>query len=59
MDNLSFMGNVLHVYYSPEFETVDETREKLNQRRMEVAARLKLYEKQKGVFVFAANRKQT
>uniref|UniRef100_A0A915JT65 RNA-binding protein 48 n=1 Tax=Romanomermis culicivorax TaxID=13658 RepID=A0A915JT65_ROMCU len=30
MDNYSFMGNVLHVCYAPEYENLDETRLKLS-----------------------------
>ncbi|XP_049796820.1 RNA-binding protein 48 isoform X1 [Schistocerca nitens] len=43
MDNRNFYGGLLHVCYAPEFETVAETREKLAQRRRDVAKRLKQY----------------
>ncbi|KFV51478.1 RNA-binding protein 48, partial [Gavia stellata] len=33
MDERSFFGSLLHVCYAPEFETVQETREKLQDRR--------------------------
>ncbi|NXP72858.1 RBM48 protein, partial [Ramphastos sulfuratus] len=37
MDERSFFGSLLHVCYAPEFETVQETREKLQDRRKFVA----------------------
>uniref|UniRef100_A0A8C5Q7L6 RNA-binding protein 48 n=1 Tax=Leptobrachium leishanense TaxID=445787 RepID=A0A8C5Q7L6_9ANUR len=37
MDERSFFGGLLHVCYAPEFETVQETREKLQDRRRFVA----------------------
>ncbi|CAH2282440.1 RNA-binding 48 [Pelobates cultripes] len=37
MDEHSFFGGLLHVCYAPEFETVQETREKLRDRRIFVA----------------------
>ena len=37
LDNSSFFGGILHVCYAPEFETVDDTREKLQQRRKIIA----------------------
>lgn len=33
MDETSFFGGVLHVCYVPEYETVDDTRLKLQDRR--------------------------
>jgi hypothetical protein len=33
LDNRSFFGKNLHVSYAPEFESVQDTREKLQQRR--------------------------
>ncbi|XP_050716849.1 uncharacterized protein LOC126998807 [Eriocheir sinensis] len=38
LDGKSFYGHVLHVCYAPELETVDETREKLQDRRKTIAA---------------------
>ncbi|XP_071539934.1 uncharacterized protein [Panulirus ornatus] len=38
LDGKSFYGGVLHVCYAPELETVEETREKLHDRRRTVAA---------------------
>lgn len=37
LDESSFFGGVLHVCYAPEFESVQETREKLQDRRRYVA----------------------
>ncbi|KAJ7375497.1 RNA-binding protein 48 [Desmophyllum pertusum] len=37
LDNRSFFGGILHVCYAPEFETVDDTREKLQERRKVIA----------------------
>ena len=41
MDDTSFYGGVLHVCYAPEYETVQETRSKLQERRWAVSRRLK------------------
>ncbi|XP_067648796.1 RNA-binding protein 48-like [Haliotis asinina] len=41
LDDYSFFGGVLHVCYAPEFESVDETREKLQDRRKVIAAKLR------------------
>ncbi|XP_004702714.1 RNA-binding protein 48 [Echinops telfairi] len=37
MDEQSFFGGLLHVCYAPEFETVEETRKKLRDRRAYIA----------------------
>ena len=37
LDNKSFFGGILHVCYAPEFETVNDTREKLQERRKIIA----------------------
>nr|XP_056713708.1 RNA-binding protein 48 [Euleptes europaea] len=37
LDERSFFGSLLHVCYAPEFETVQETREKLRDRRKYIA----------------------
>ncbi|XP_044534721.1 RNA-binding protein 48 isoform X2 [Gracilinanus agilis] len=37
LDERSFFGGLLHVCYAPEFETVQETREKLQERRRYIA----------------------
>ncbi|NXN28361.1 RBM48 protein, partial [Nycticryphes semicollaris] len=37
MDERSFFGSLLHVCYAPEFETIQETREKLQDRRKYIA----------------------
>ena len=39
MDGRPFFSNCLHVCYAPEFETMEETREKLEQRRQVIARR--------------------
>ena len=41
MDDHSFYGGFLHVTYAPESESIQHTREKLQQRRMDVARRLR------------------
>lgn len=42
LDAKNFYGGILHVSYAPEYETVDELRQKLTQRRKEVAYRIRL-----------------
>lgn len=37
LDDLEFYGGILHVCYAPEYETVDETRWKLQERRITIA----------------------
>lgn len=37
LDDKSFFGGILHVCYAPEFETLDDTREKLQERRKVIA----------------------
>ncbi|XP_057632502.1 RNA-binding protein 48 isoform X2 [Chionomys nivalis] len=37
MDEQSFFGGLLHVCYAPEFETVEETRQKLEERKAYIA----------------------
>lgn len=39
LDGRSFFGEVLHVCYAPEMESVSETRNKLIQRRRDVMRR--------------------
>ena len=41
LDMRSFYGGILHVCYAPEYETIDDTREKLNERRRLVARKCK------------------
>lgn len=38
LDGKSFYGGVLHVFYAPELESVEDTREKLQERRKSIAA---------------------
>ena len=45
LDDWSFYGGVLHVCYAPEYETVQETREKLQDRRKTIAAKVRQYGK--------------
>ncbi|CAH1788989.1 unnamed protein product [Owenia fusiformis] len=47
LDDYSFFGNVLHVSYAPEWESVAETREKLQQRRKAIAIRTRKSEPSK------------
>ena len=42
MDNLNYCGGMLHVFYAPEYESIDDTREKLQDRRRTVAWRLRV-----------------
>ncbi|XP_039268211.2 RNA-binding protein 48-like [Styela clava] len=46
-DEMYFFGSMLHVFYAPEHETVDETRNKLMQRRIAVVSRLRNLAKEK------------
>ena len=39
LDNRSFFGRQLHVCYAPEYETVQDTRAKLQQRRIAIASK--------------------
>uniref|UniRef100_A0A6M2DMX2 RNA-binding protein 48 n=1 Tax=Xenopsylla cheopis TaxID=163159 RepID=A0A6M2DMX2_XENCH len=41
LDNSSFYGGILHVCYAPEYETLEETRAKLLQRRKDVFFKVK------------------
>ncbi|XP_022776123.1 RNA-binding protein 48 [Durio zibethinus] len=41
MDEFVFLGNRLQVSYAPQFESLDDTKDKLEGRRKEVLARLK------------------
>jgi len=41
MDDYEFCGGKLHVCYVPEYETVEETRAKLEDRRQAVARRIR------------------
>lgn len=40
MDDYEFCGGKLHICYAPEYETIDDTRVKLEDRRRAVARRL-------------------
>lgn len=43
MDNYNFMGQNLHVCYAPEYESVDDLREKLDERRQAVLEKCQKY----------------
>ena len=43
LDMRSFYGGMLHVCYAPEYETVDDTRQKLIERRKIVAKKCRGY----------------
>ncbi|XP_067934145.1 RNA-binding protein 48-like [Watersipora subatra] len=47
LDDLEFYGGILHVCYAPEYETVDETRWKLQERRMTIARKCRQLEEEK------------
>ena len=67
LDDWSFYGGVLHVCYAPEYETVQETREKLQERRRTMAAKIRQHGKKlwslvgmgtntrKGIGIFGIN----
>lgn len=40
LDNRNFYGGILHISYAPERETIEELRQKLRQRRREIAFRV-------------------
>ena len=40
----NFYGGLLHVFYAPEFESIEDVREKLNERRLIVDQKCKKYE---------------
>lgn len=44
-DARNFMGGILHISYAFERESIEETRAKLNKRKMEVRFRLKINQK--------------
>ena len=46
LDDRPFYGGVLHVSYAPEYESVDDTRQKLQDRRKAVAKRIRLLDAQ-------------
>jgi hypothetical protein len=41
LDDYSFFGGSLHISYAPEYESVKETREKLQDRRKIIAAKIR------------------
>ncbi|XP_060064632.1 RNA-binding protein 48-like [Ylistrum balloti] len=48
LDDWSFFGGILHVCYAPEYESVEETRFKLQDRRKAIAARIRKNEAESG-----------
>ncbi len=45
LDNYNFFGKVLHVCYAPEFESIDDVRQKINERKFIVSFKCKKYGK--------------
>ena len=45
VDDYNFYGGVLHVCYAPEYESVDETSQKLQERKKSVTRRIRLLSK--------------
>lgn len=45
LDDYNFYGGSLHVFYAPEYESVEELREKLNERRFIVNLKCTQYNK--------------
>lgn len=45
LDDFNFLGSILHITYAPEFESNDDFREKLNERKFIVEQKAKLKEK--------------
>jgi len=45
LDARQFFGGILHISYAPERESLDELREKMVQRRQEVAQRIRSNQK--------------
>lgn len=56
MDNANYCGGELHVFYAPEYESVDETRAKLQDRRRAVSWRLRLLAGGNGNFFLLVNK---
>lgn len=46
LDEHYFFGAMLHVFYAPEYETLNDAREKILHRRQSVTARIKFLEKE-------------
>lgn len=59
LDNKSFYGGVLHVCYSPEYESLEETKAKLMKRKRQVMDKLKLYKEDSGVKLANDAKKRT
>eukprot|EP00112_Aurelia_sp_Birch-Aquarium-sp1_P020336 Seg5218.1 transcript_id=Seg5218.1/GoldUCD/mRNA.D3Y31 product="RNA-binding protein 48" protein_id=Seg5218.1/GoldUCD/D3Y31 len=59
LDMRSFYGGVLHVCYAPEYETVEDTREKLRERRQQVARKCREYFPAQGMASTTTSTKET
>ena len=46
LDEHYFFGGMLHICYAPEYETVEDTREKITHRRHSVTSRVKFLQKE-------------
>jgi len=58
MDNYNFYGGSLHVCYAPEYESVEDTRQKLIGRRRDVARRLHLIAAEKSGVPMSSQQKR-
>lgn len=45
LDAQEFYGGILHISYAPEYEAIDELRQKVSQRKVEIKYRQKVNEK--------------
>lgn len=52
LDAKEFYGGILHISYAPEYESIDELREKLNRRKTEVEYRLKVNAREEKIMKF-------
>jgi hypothetical protein len=52
LDDKNFLGSILHVCYAPEFETIEETKEKLNQRKRYVTQKLAQFNQNEGSVLY-------
>lgn len=44
LDDYNFYGGSLHVFYAPEYETIDDLKDKLNERKEVISQKCKKYE---------------
>ncbi|XP_022079778.1 uncharacterized protein LOC110973350 isoform X2 [Acanthaster planci] len=59
MDDRPFYGGTLHLSYAPEYESVEDTRHKLQERRKDIARRLRKLHKECSANVSADNSGQS